>query len=558
MGAFYSLVNNTRCCILILFTSCPIFFIIVQALLTLGKYNTPCMLKHFFRLSAVIISMPAMLHAQSGADAGIIEKIKTEESKNSQVAYIAHNLTDVCGPRLTNSPGYKKAVAWSVAQLKEWGLTAAPEAWGEFGKGWSTERATIAIKKPYYQTIIGYPKAWSGSTSGAITAPVVLLDRLDSATITKMGKTLAGKIVLVKRKFKLKTDAMELERYKDSVLDKLPDSDMIPPGMLSYFIKVIQSEYNTQKYLESMGAAALITPSSTGRNGTVFVDGTPAFAKGYSMELPQLVLSAEDFLKVQRLAEDKTGTELEINVKNNWYTDDLQGYNVVGEIPGSDPALKSEVVMLGGHLDSWHTGTGATDNAAGCIVMMEAVRILKSLGVQPRRTIRIALWGGEEQGLLGSFGYVKKHFGNPADMKLTDEQKLVSAYFNLDNGSGKIRGIYTQGNDSAGVIFRDWLKPFADMGATGVTGSNTGSTDHLSFDAVGIPGFQFIQDALEYETVTHHSNMDVYDHLSIDDLKQAAQVIAAFVYNAAMRDEMIPRKPLPKPERFLFDTDTPL
>ncbi len=247
-----------------------------------------------------------------------------------------------------------------------------------------------------------------------------------------------------------------------------------------------------------------------------------------------------------------------MNVQNKFYSDDLTGYNVVGEIAGVDPALKNQVVMLGGHLDSWHSGTGATDNAAGCIVMMEAVSILKSLGVQPRRTIRIALWGGEEQALYGSFGYVKKHFGDPRDMQLKPEQKEISAYYNLDNGSGKIRGIFLQNNDSVHDIFKSWLAPFADLGATGVTRSNTGSTDHISFDAVGIPAFQFIQDPLEYETRTHHSNMDTYDHLSIEDLKQAAIIVAAFVYNTAMRDELLPRKPLPPPARFVFDQDIPL
>jgi Zn-dependent M28 family amino/carboxypeptidase len=259
-----------------------------------------------------------------------------------------------------------------------------------------------------------------------------------------------------------------------------------------------------------------------------------------------------------RLLQDKADVELEINIQNKWYNDDLQGYNVIAEIAGTDPRLKAQVVMLGGHLDSWHSGTGATDDAAGCIVMMEAVRIIKALGIQPRRTIRIALWGGEEEGLLGSFGYVKKHFGDPKDMKLLSEQKNISVYFNVDDGSGKIRGVYAQNNNAVIPIFKNWLKPFADMDATGVTKSNTGSTDHLSFDAVGIPAFEFIQDPLEYETRTHHSNMDTYDHLQIDDLKQAAQVVAGFIYNAAMRNDMIPRKPLPKPERFIFDTDEPL
>lgn len=476
--------------------------------------------------------VPKLLFAQNEyVDANIIQEIKDEEAKHSQIEFIAHNLTDVCGPRLTNSPGYKQAVAWTVETLKKWGLPAATEAWGEFGKGWSTEEATIKMKKPYYETIIAYPKAWSGSTKGLTNAPVVMLDNLDSAIIKKMGSRLNGKIVMIRpasSALNLFADA-DVKRYADSELNTLPDADMIDPAMLGYYVTVLSKEYNTQKYLQSMGAVALLTSSGKSKDGTVFVDGTPAYAKGYDMPLPEVVVNAEGFLKMERLLDDKKDVELEINIKNNWYTNDLQGYNVVGEIPGADPGLKSQVVMLGGHLDSWHTGTGATDNAAGCIVMMEAVRILKALGITPRRTIRIALWGGEEQGLLGSFGYVKKHFGNPADMRLTPEQKDVSVYFNLDNGSGKIRGIYTQGNEAVKAIFSEWLKPFAGMGATGITNSNTGATDHLSFDAVGIPGFQFIQDPLEYETRTHHSNMDVYDHLSIEDMKQAAQVVAAFL-----------------------------
>jgi Zn-dependent M28 family amino/carboxypeptidase len=247
-----------------------------------------------------------------------------------------------------------------------------------------------------------------------------------------------------------------------------------------------------------------------------------------------------------------------MNVQNSFHDKDLTGYNVIAELPGTDPGLKAEVVMLGGHLDSWAAGTGATDNAAGCIVMLEVMRILKALDVQPKRTIRLALWGGEEQGLYGSFGYVKKHFGDPANMQLKPEQNKISAYYNLDNGSGKIRGIYLQNNEATRDIFKAWLEPFADLGATGITASNTGSTDHISFDAVGIPAFQFIQDPLEYETRTHHSNMDTYDHLSIEDMQQAAVVIAGFVYNTAMRAEKLPRKPLPAPARFVFDFDFPL
>lgn len=507
--------------------------------------------------------VPKLLFAQNEyVDANIMQEIKDEEAKNSQVEFIAHNLTDVCGPRLTNSPGYRQAVAWSVETLKKWGLAAAPEAWGEFGKGWANNEAYIAIKAPYFQTLIGYPKAWTKGTNGLVTAGIVILDKFDLATIKAKGDSLKGEIVLVKTKESQLRSPFEpmASRFADSALNKMPNSmNMIPRAFLNYYAGMLDGEYKVQKCLQSAGAVALLSmPAAGSRDGTVVVDGTQAFAKRYDEPMPQIVLAAEDYLKVQRLALDKAGIQLALNIKNNWYTDDLNGYNVIGEIPGRDEKLREQVVMLGAHLDSWHTGTGATDNAAGCIVMMEALRILKALGVEPRRTIRIALWGGEEQGLLGSFGYVKKHFGNPKDMKLLPEQKNISAYFNLDNGSGKIRGIYTQNNDSAVAIFNDWLKPFNGMGATAVTKSSTGATDHLSFDAVGIPGFQFIQDPLEYDTKTHHTNMDVYDHLYLDDLKQAAQIVAAFIYNAAMRDGMMPRKPLPKPERFTFDTDLPL
>ena len=238
--------------------------------------------------------------------------------------------------------------------------------------------------------------------------------------------------------------------------------------------------------------------------------------------------------------------KMEVDVKTKFHTKDLQGYNVIAEIPGTDPALKEEVVMIGAHLDSWQTGTGATDNASGSSVMMEAMRILKTIGAQPRRTIRIGLWSGEEQGLLGSRGYVKKTFGDVATMQLTPAHEKFSSYFNIDNGTGKIRGIYLQGNEGCRDIFSQWLAPFKDLGASTVTISNTGGTDHLAFDAIGLPGFQFIQDPIEYDTRTHHSNMDVYDHLLEDDLKQIATIVAAFVYDAAQRDAKLPRKELPQ------------
>lgn len=519
------------------------------------------MKKLLFTLS-IFFAFIIYAFAQEIPDPIIMQKIKDEGTNNSQVAMIAHNLTDVCGPRLTNSPGYNRALDWATYICNKWGLVnAGREAWGEFGKGWSNEEATLEMKVPYYKSIIAYCVPWCKSTGKAIRAELVMLDQLDSASIEKASASIKGKIVMLKPSNTKLPDAFKAfaSRYGDTSLDNIPEKYMFTRQQLEYYLPLIKKNYYCKLYLEKMGAVGLISSSNKSIDGTVFVDGGSGYAKGYEATLPEMKTSMEDYLNLLRLLQDNKKVELDMDVQTTFYDKDLTGYNFVAEIPGTDPSLRSQVVMLGGHLDSWAGGTGATDNAAGCIVTLEAMRILKALGVQPRRTIRIALWGGEEQGLYGSFGYVKKHFGNPADMKLKEEQTKISAYYNLDNGSGKIRGIYTQGNEAVREIFKTWLAPFADMGANGgVTLSNTGSTDHISFDAVGIPGFQFIQDPLEYETRTHHSNMDTYDHLSLEDLKQAAIVMAAFVYNTAMRNEMMPRKPLPKPEKFVFDIDFPL
>jgi hypothetical protein len=496
------------------------------------------------------------LFAQEKLDLPMMQRIHQEATQHSQVASLAHQLTDVCGPRLTNSPGYRKAVAWTVQTFKQWGLqNAAPEPWGEFGKGWSNEHNYLALKAPYYQPMIAYAVPWTNSTTGRISKKLVLLDNLDSASIDKLGNAVKGNIIMLRPLNPLlrSSFAADARRYADAELDTLPEKYVFTPERFFSIKNQVNQQYQAKRYLESKGAVALLMGNAAGRDGTVFVQGALSYAKGYEPTLPSMVVSKEDYLRLYRFLSSGQNVEVEMEVGNQWTTDDLNGYNVVAEIPGTDPKLKDQVVMLGGHLDSWHSGTGATDNAAGCIAAMEAVRILKALGVKPHRTIRIVLWGGEEQWLLGSFGYVKKHFGDPKDMKLSPEQAKVSAYFNLDNGTGKIRGVYLQNNERVRDIFRTWLQPFDSLGAKGLPSSGTGGTDHLSFDAVGIPAFQFIQDPMEYETRTHHTNMDVYDHLYMDDLKQAATIIAAFVYNAAMRDEMLPRKPLPKPAPFLLE-----
>ena len=518
-------------------------------------------MKKLFVSALLLPCMISFAFAQETVNLQMMQKIKDEEKNNSQIAKIAHNITDVSGPRLTNSPGYKRALDLVTDLCKSWGIeNAGAEAWGEFGKGWSNEIGSLALKVPYYENIIAYPVPWCKSTRKNIRAELVMIEHLDSASIDKLGDALKGKIVMLKPSSESIPDAFNAyaTRYGDSSLDKIPDDYMLTAEQLNQFLPAAKSEYYTKLYLSKKGAIGLVRSTRDSRDGTVFVDGGAGYDKRFDATLPEIKTSREDYLKLYRLINDHKKVELEMNVQNTFYDNDLTGYNFVAEIPGTDPQLKSQVVMLGGHLDSWAGGTGATDNAAGCSVMLEALRILKSLGIQPRRTIRIALWGGEEQGLFGSFGYVKKHFGDPINMQLSAEQANISAYYNLDNGSGKIRGIYAQSNPAVRDLFKSWLAPFADMGAAGgVTMSNTGSTDHLSFDAVGIPGFQFIQDPLEYETRTHHSNMDTYDHLSISDMQQAAVVVAAFVYNTAMRNDMIPRKPLPKPEKFIFDLEFP-
>ena len=508
-----------------------------------------------FLLSAGFF-MPIGLSAQQEQiDTAMVNRIRQEETVNGQIPFIAHQITDVAGPRLTNSPGWHHAADWIVQTMKGWGLVGAQkEAWGEFGYGWTADKTSVALKTPYYSPLIAYAIPWSGSTHGPVTAPVFLLRKMDSAWIAAHLPEMKGKIVLVipqdtSDRPRFKPDA---DRYSDSALAAIGDMYMVNRAMIQMYVPMLKKMMQAAEMIEGSGAVAILGAGG-GRDGTAVVQSSVGYRKKPQLKIPDIELTKEDFLRVMRLAEMGQEPTLEVQSDTRLNDQDLQGHNVIAEIPGTDPTLGSQVVMLGGHLDSWTAGTGATDNGAGCIVALEAVRLLKTLGVKPKRTIRIALWDGEEEGLLGSFHYVRNHFGDPADMKLKPEQQKISVYFNLDNGSGRIRGIFAQGNEQAASVFRQWLAPFRDMGAYTVTLHNTGSTDHLSFDAVGIPGFQFIQDPLDYETRTHHSNQDNYDHLVMDDLRQAAVIEAAFVYFAAMRPEMMPRKPLGKPEKFVFD-----
>lgn len=481
------------------------------------------------------------------------EKIKQEGLKNSQVMNIAFHLTDESGPRLTNSPGFLRAANWAKDELTRMGLVNATlEPWGDFGKGWEQTRCYVAMTAPYYVPMIAIPRAWTGSTPGKkmINSDVILIKAKDSAELyQKYAGTLKGKIVMLYSRDTLKPSfEPDGVRFSHEALDKManakPDTTRRvltgrrPQGLAARL---------WENFCKNEKPALVLSMNGLGNDGTLFVQNGSSPSKDSSRYFAWVMLSSDDYLRVQRLVEAGQKVEMEADVKTKFYNNDIKGYNVIAEIPGTDPVLKNEIVMLGGHLDSWQGATGATDNAAGCAVMMEAVRIIKALGLQPKRTIRIALWSGEEQGLLGSRAYVRNHFADPADMVLKPEHGNVSAYYNLDNGTGRIRGIYLQGNAAAGAIFAKWLEPFYELDAKTITINNTGGTDHLAFDGVGIPGFQFIQDEIEYDTRTHHTNMDTYDHLVPEDLKQAATIVASFVYNTAQRDEKIPRKELPKP-----------
>jgi len=376
------------------------------------------------------------------------------------------------------------------------------------------------------------------------------------------------------------------ERYSEKELDDLAQFPVnanaggLPPAMqarLRERLERLKLIDKVAQFFAEEKVAAVIEPSRDGSNGggsggTLFDDngatmGRTPYVAEKRVKIPVAVASIESYGRLYRLIQAHVPVTVEMNIETKFTGDHEHGFNTVAEIPGTDPKLKDQVVMLGGHLDSWIAGTGATDNGAGTVVAMEAVRILKALGVKPRRTIRIALWTGEEQGLFGSKGYAKQHFGSAATstepdqlalpefmrraagpLEVKPEQKLISGYFNVDNGSGKIRGVYLQGNAAIEPIFAQWMAPLKDLGVTTITMRNTGGTDHLSFDAVGIPGFQFIQDSLDYESRTHHSNQDVVERLQPSDLKQIATVEAIFVYNAAQRDQMLPRKPLPQPD----------
>ncbi len=516
-------------------------------------------------------------------DLNAYNAIREEGLERSHVMDYAGGLMDGIGPRLTGSPNMAKANAWTQDQLTRMGCANAHlEDWGEFGMGWQQINTWVRMTEPDTAIFVAQAAPWSPSTNGPVTARAISVVIADENDIPKYKGKLSGKIVMLgaMRNVPVPEEPF-FKRYNEADLKKLESlpveaGDPEADARAARYLKRRKLTEKVLPFLAEEKIAGVIVPSRDGSNGggtgIIFDDngaslGRAPYRKDEAVPFPVVVAQIESYGRVFRLLENNVPVSLEMNVDTRFTGDHEHGFDTVAEIPGTDPKLKDEVVMVGGHLDSWIAGTGATDNGAGTAVALEVMRILNTLKVKPRRTIRIALWTGEEEGLLGSIGYVGQHFGSfprstaPDQMELMEysrkaagplnlkpEQKLISAYFNVDNGTGKIRGIYTQGNTAVDPIFARWMAPLKDLGVTTITNRNTGGTDHLSFDAVGIPGFQFIQDPMDYDTRTHHSDMDTYEHLQSTDLKQIAVVEAIFVYNAAMRDQMMPRKPLPHPE----------
>jgi len=482
-------------------------------------------------------TLPAQIASES-LDLDMVARIRVEGLEHSQIEALAHHLTDVIGPRLTGSPGMRRANDWTVAKFEEWGLAnASVEPWGEFGRGWERVRYQGTILEPFSQPLNAQPVGWTSGTNGIIRgSAVVVPGGFDS--LASFSGSLAGAFVMLMEPREITPEFQHRDRRTavDSLL--LPAVDRPrrrrrggggPINWDSLMTRIADAQARQDADLRARGVALILTPSNRG-NGIIGGGGKLFGRYGrYEDPLPELVISREQYNEMYRNITEGRSVTLEIDVETRFYDDDLMSYNSLADIPGGD--LADEYVMIGAHLDSWHYGTGATDNGAGSIVMMEAMRILKTLGVTPRRTIRIGLWSGEEQGLWGSREYLADH------PELHDK---ISAYLNVDNGTGKIRGIWNQKNEAASPIFEQTLWPFRDLGVVVVRDGNTGGTDHLSFDAAGIPGFNFIQDPIEYGINTHHTNLDTYDHMVLEDLMQAA--VAATAYHLAMRDEMVPRK----------------
>lgn len=520
-------------------------------------------------LALLLLSPWPALRAEEPVDLAMVTRIRAEGFQNSQVMDVASHLTEEIGSRLTGSPQLLAANEWTKAKLAEWGLANAHLEPYPFGRGWSFSRSVVRMVAPHEVQLLAYPKAWTPGTNGPVRGEAMRADLKSEKDFDKYRGKLAGKILFLDAIEEPEAeDGPELKRYDEEGLGEIAAFE-IPDGNSRNWRKRALERLQLRKilaeFLTTEKAVALVEAS--GRpHGIIRVMSGGTQEPGENPGVPALVMAREQYNQIVRRLDAGRPVEVEVDVAARFHEDDTRAYNTVAEIPGTDK--KGEIVMAGAHLDSWHASTGATDNAAGVAVVMEAVRILKALGVKPRRTIRVALWTGEEQGLMGSIAYVKQHFATRPESTDPKQKELperfrddtwplqvkpdhgkLAAYFNLDNGTGKIRGIYTEENAAVKPIFEAWLAPFADLGATTVTLRKTGGTDHMPFDLSGLPSFQFIQDEIEYGSRTHHTHLDDYDHLRRDDLMQASVVMASFLYHSAMRPELLPRKPLPQEPR---------
>jgi len=495
-------------------------------------------------------------------DLGVIGRIRDEGLNRSQVMDHISWLSDVYGPRLTGGPQIMQASEWTMARLAQWGLSNPHRETWPFGKGWSLVRFSAHLVEPQVQPLIGFPGSWTPGTNGTVVADVVRVQIASDADFAQYRGKLAGKIVLTQpaRAVALLDGPVVLRMTPDD----FREAATVPPppagrggrgrgrgatalrDRIQAFYKqegvVALFDRGSDSFM-SAGGSDLSWQTQRPDGGTIFPTGSGPRGATAGSGLPSVTLAAEHYNRMVRVLDKGVRVKVELNIQTAFHDETTpNGFNIVADIPGTDPVLKDEVVLLGAHFDSVAAATGATDNAAGCAAMMEAMRILKAIGVQPRRTIRIGLWGGEEQGLLGSRAYVREHLGDVTTMQLKPDHARLSAYFNSDNGTGRVRGVWLQSNLAVRPIFEQWIAPLADLGVVALGPRSVSSTDHVSFDAIGIPAFQFMVDRLEYNSRTHHSNMDVFDRVQREDMVQQATVIAVFAYNAAMREERLPRK----------------
>ena len=507
-------------------------------------------------IAAIVTFGGGALAAQASADrassdSAVLVRIRDEGFHRSQVLQTALGISDLHGPRLAGSAAYLAAARWSRDRLIRWGIAqAALEPWGRHAPVWKLDRFSLEMTAPYYLRVTAMPRVWSPHIHGVASGAPLLLHAGPDDDLSRYRGRLRGRIVLLGSAVPAAgRNAAPIRRWTTGELDSL--AALPEPGAPHSYAEdvgsyqvVLDRRKRLDRFLASEGVAALLEPSEV--DAAVRVDGFWDFYRR-GAHVPSFVVARDHYARIVRLLEAGRPARLSVSLAAHLERGSATGYNVVAEIPGTDPTLGPEVVMLGGHLDSWHAGTGATDNAAGCAVVMEVLRILHAVGARPRRTIRIGLWDGEEPtaDYAGSVGYVRRHLGDPTTGRRLPDADRFDAYFNLDNGTGRIRGIFLQGDSAARPVLMALLAPFRDLGAATVSIANTGETDHMSFVGAGLPGFQFIQDPVDYESRTHHSNLDVGDYLLEEDLEQAAVVMAGVAYGAAMLDVKIPRSAAP-------------